>query len=608
MKAKLSRKQRMLQILSKFVQRKNKIPSLFELSRLGVTRNWIYAEFGNYTTYLAVCRRFDPKAFENLIRRADERRAEIVRKFVEYVRTNKSIPSWEDMSTVGFSRDVIKGIFPRHADLLAAARKAESDAFKDLIDGTIFNRIQAARLTESVGKFSRFVVTTAVVGCPVDEEFLASIQTYCRINSAMLLVLSSADPASKNAWTLDHRIGKEHVVVQDLRLNDNLFVSTIKLSAKHVDPTTGLTRIGQRNGTFIYASPKQRLRCAAMANNRYPHVLMTTGAVTVPQYATDRYMSERTAYVATHDHVVGAVVVEIEDDSQFHFRQIQADRNGEFVDVGYRYSKDGVRKESAAALVMGDWHSGETDPTAKSAWKEVCRRVSPDDLVVHDGFNGKSINHHESKKRLTQALKAQAGELDLKAEVTGFATDLDELSSWPRRRVVVVESNHDQFLQRYLEDGTYVLDPHNCRFAVKLVGDAFEESLVPLKNAVELSGLKNKTKVRWIMADEGYQIAGIELGAHGHIGSNGQRNPGLANIETCYGESVTGHSHTPEILRGAWRVGTSSYLRLSYNEGPSSWLHTSCIVYRNGARQLINSFDGRWTTLDFKKLDGLVQK
>ena len=88
-------------------------------------------------------------------------------------------------------------------------------------------------------------------------------------------------------------------------------------------------------------------------------------------------------------------------------------------------------------------------------------------------------------------------------------------------------------------------------------------------------------------------MANVELGAHGDKGANGARGS-LHAMENAYGNSVSGHSHSPEILRGAWQVGTCSYLKLEYNQGPSSWLHSSCLLYPNGARQLINVIGGQW--------------
>jgi hypothetical protein len=60
-----------------------------------------------------------------------------------------------------------------------------------------------------------------------------------------------------------------------------------------------------------------------------------------------------------------------------------------------------------------------------------------------------------------------------------------------------------------------------------------------------------------------------------------------------YGKvSLTGNS--PKIIAGTFQVGTSSKLKLEYNKGPSSWMHTHCILHKNGKRQMINIINGKW--------------
>jgi hypothetical protein len=115
----------------------------------------------------------------------------------------------------------------------------------------------------------------------------------------------------------------------------------------------------------------------------------------------------------------------------------------------------------------------------------------------------------------------------------------------------------------------------------------------PLKFAIESVLGSDASKLRWLSLDEDYIFAGIQLGAHGHRGPNGARG-NIKNMEAAYGNCVIGHSHTPGILRGAFQVGTLSYLRVGYNHGASSWFHTNCLIYENGARQLINIIDGSW--------------
>lgn len=499
-----------------------------------------------------------------------------------------------DLKGIGISKDMVRHHWDSLRKLDKAARKQYPDKFFDLHVDEIFSRKRLDKLRDAVGNYKKFVITTAVVGAPVDKNFLASIKVYCKAHNAKMLVLLSADPSSTSGNTVDKILQNEHIVFEDTELNSNFFISTIKLSSKQIDPITSLDRIGQRHGSFIYASPKQRMLCVPLSNNDLPHALMTTGALTLPAYHTDNYMSERTSYIADNDHVMGAVVVEIESEKIFHFRQVQADSKGRFADLGQRYTPKGRVKYNPAAIVLGDWHSGETDPDATKAWVEMLKEMPPKHLVVHDAFNGLSINHHEERNTILRAQHAAADRLDLGKELTKLAEDLTMLARYCSS-LVVVKSNHDEFLERYLAEGKYVQDPQNHYLSLDLA-KAMIEGKDPLKFGVERQGLKSK-KVNWLSRDEDFKIARVQLGSHGDKGANGARGS-LRGMEKAYGNSVTAHTHTPQILRGAWCVGTSSLLKLSYNVGPSSWLHSSCIVYPNGSRQLVNAIDGGWRVKD----------
>lgn len=526
----------------------------------------------------------------------------LIRAYIRLVKKTGLYPGRAQLAKIGYNRDKLRHYFSNLTQLKNAAlewaSENDSEAFNSVIDINAFTKENFKVLQDNVKKFKRFVITTAVVGAPVDGAFLDSIQTYCKSKNAMLLVLPAADPASAGDWNLDSDLGVESIVFGDIKLNSNLFLCSIKLSAKQIDPTTGLDRIGQRNGTFIYASPKQRLKFMPVSNIKFPHAEMTTGAITIPKYLdTERYMSGRTAYIANHDHIMGAVVVEIVSDKKYHFRQIQSDVKGGFVDLAEYYCGDTVTPMYAEAISMGDWHSGETDPSAIKAMKEIIDVLKPKILFVHDGFNGLSINHHERDRQIRRAILAKQGLLNLETELKKFSQDLDVMSSWGSvQRVVVVKSNHDIFLDRWLEAGEYIDDPHNYELGAELAL-AMIRGANPLKYAVEKLGLKAKEKIQWLDMDEDYFIARIQMGAHGHKGPKGARG-NIRGMEKAYGQSVTGHAHGPEILRGAYQNGTMSKLKLSYNEGPSDWVHSSTSVYSNGMRQLINCFDGEWRLKD----------
>jgi len=534
-----------------------------------------------------------------------ENHIKLIQDYIAFVKVTGMYPGRADLSRKGWSRDQLRHYFSNLTILREKAREWAADndpeAFSHVIDSNIFTEKNLEALKQSIKKHKRFVITSGVVGCPAHPMFLDSIQTFCEKKKAKLLVLPCADPASAGSWNLDPKFGVDSIVFADVALNSNLFLCSIELSAKQIDPTTGLDRIGQGNGSFIYASPKQRLKFMPVSNVKNPHAEMTTGAATIPRYfdinddvICSPYMCKRTAYIANFDHVVGAIIVEIENDDIYHFRQIQADDKGGFVDLGDYYLGDTVTKMYAESLTMGDWHSGETDPTAVKAWKEVCNLVKPKRLFIHDGFNGLSINHHEEDRQIRRAILAQKGLLNLESELKQFTKDLDMLSNFPNvEEVDVVKSNHDLFLDRWLDHGRWTKDANNYSIGVDLA-KAMKDGHNPLQFAAEtMYGLKNKSKIRWLSMDEDYFIAGIQHGAHGHKGPKGSRG-NIRGMEKSYRKSNTGHAHSPEILRGAWQAGTSSYLKLSYNEGPSDWVHSSILTYPNGCRQMINSFNGKW--------------
>ena len=103
--------------------------------------------------------------------------------------------------------------------------------------------------------------------------------------------------------------------------------------------------------------------------------------------------------------------------------------------------------------------------------------------------------------------------------------------------------------------------------------------------------------VIFLKRDQDYKVRHWQLGAHGDKGGNGAKGS-VKSREKAYGQSITGHTHTPEMLRRTIIVGTSTYLQLRYNEGPSSWMNTHALLYDTGKVQLVNIINGAWRLED----------
>lgn len=521
-------------------------------------------------------------------------KSKILDIFIKLIKEKKMTPSRAELYEAGISRDNYRHHFGNITKLKEAARLKDPSAFVDLIDEKIFTPKVLKKLKGDVKKYERFVITTAVTGMAVHKAFYKNLKFYCKKNNAKLLILPSTDPAAIAGFELDGALSNESIVVQDLELNSNLMISTFKTSAKQINPLTGLRRMGRRERSMIVASPKQFLEYVPIANDSMSHALMTTGAITKPQYHTERYMSQRTAYIAEMDHKLGAIIIELENDKLFHFRQIQAEYGtGYFIDNGIYYKINKTTTQRPEALTLGDIHVGSLSGNVIVSTDSIISTLKPKKIFLHDLFDGISCNPHASNQYLTRA-KFTFNQLSIEEElklVKEYLTEMKNKHPYVQEWIVV-RSNHDLFLDRYLDSGDYIKDAINSRLCHKLATAKLDGKMV-LQEGLRIVGL-NESKITFLGINDSYRICGIEHGVHGHQGLNGQRNPGNSSLEIAYGAGTFAHSHSAGILRDIFRVGTSTEMRLGYNNGSSSWTNTCSPTYSNGSRQLLNDINGKW--------------
>lgn len=470
----------------------------------------------------------------------------------------------------------------------------------------IFTPERLGAFEEALSSYDKFIVTTAVSSKAPFEPFVDALRNYCERENAAIIVILCKDTAStkRNSGIQAHpslNASDIHILQEEAKINNSIFISDIKMSAKQIQPLTGLKRIAQYyRSSVIYGSPKQSLDFVAISadHEKHPFALMSTGAITIADYDSDLYMSQRTSYIAERDHIFGAIVVERDGDDKFHFRQIQAERDGSFIDLGSVYSADGSVHDVDCVLVMGDYHAGATDPIVRHLVGEICEDVNVVDIVIHDFFDGYAISHHDREIPGKMARKSEMSLHVLEEELRMGSEELWYLQSHISGNLIMVKSNHDEFLDRYLNSGAFIKDHVNYKVAIDLHSHAldFDNPMDILDYAYRkygTAGTYDPDRIIWLQRDESYMVGDIELGAHGDLGPNGSRGS-LKNLEDAHGACVVGHTHSAAILRSVFRVGTSSKLSLDYNRGPSSWTHTHCLVYPSGARQLINIVDGSW--------------
>jgi len=536
------------------------------------------------------------------------KKLEIVKAYTKLVDSGLYFPTRAALKSLGISRDLVRYYFSNMSGLRLEAKTLYPRSFKGNIDIEDYVSDEyLAQLISDLKKYKRFVITTAVSGQKLHTGFLASIRTFCKANKAKLIVLPAHDPAhnldNEIEWHFDPSILDDKIVFEDTRLNSNIYISGIRVTAKQINPINGLGEISQTEGSFIAASPKQFLEYDSVSANKLPHSRMTTGACTLPNYKSSKGNSLRTAYVAEHQHMIGALIVEIQDENIYFPTQIQAAEDGSFCHYGKEYSAKKVRElrgSEAPVLVMGDYHAGEHDETAVKAWIDVINTFGVQEVVFHDMFNGVSVNPHEEDDMMLRAERARKGLNVLENELLIASAEIDRILSLKTvKKGIMVKSNHDDMIDRWLRKGKYAKDVSNFEFGTELAANIMAASKQGIKKDFFKTGLeltknpKQADKIHWLTTDDDYVVGGVHLGAHGDKAANGARGS-IKGLAKSYPKGVIGHSHTPGIFKNMFQVGTTSLLRLGYNKGPSSWVHCSCLVYRNGQRQLINSINGQW--------------
>lgn len=449
-------------------------------------------------------------------------------------------------------------------------------------------------------KKKRFIVTWAQNDTPVHENFICNIETYANHINADIHVIAGRykNPTSvftdKKYEQWPDRILK-YLDANRHEIHEYMWImSDVKIQPTAVDPMTGLQGMTGIN-SCIFGSPKVQLETIPVLEGNLPKIMMTTGACTVKNY-TDSKSGKKGEF----HHTLGFVVVEIKDDETFFARQVTANDSGDFTDLFYRVEYDPDEDQSTvkkidrvSAAILGDVHYGQHDEDVLKRTLEMFTKIKPDYVVLHDVFDGLSINHHEANDPFVQYHREMEGTNSLRSEIDAM---LDGLEAFRDYNTVIVRSNHDDFLDRWLKNTdwrkatTMKNSIEYMEFSTLLLKGEAPKGIIPY--------LINQKFPEFVTLgrSDSFVVRDWELGQHGDIGSNGARGS-LLQFRKLNRKLVVGHYHSPGRKDGALAVGTSTKLRVNYNLGPSGWLHSHVIIHDDGKAQHINFIKGDFTTL-----------
>lgn len=533
--------------------------------------------------------------------------------------------SWDDkMQILMVMTDKSERTVRKWAEKLGLTEYKEKDS-EDLLQAKakVFNK-----------ETKRFFITWAQCNTPVHERFFKNMVGYADELNADIHVIAgryknptsvyaSQDEAADYKW--DGIVNKyldanRHDVHQFVSI-----MSDIKIQPTAVNPMTGLAGVSGVN-SCVFGAPKMQLETIPVLEGNKPKMMVTSGACTV-----DNYTDSKAGKKGEFHHQLGFVIVEIKDDETFFIRQVTAKSDGSFNDLYYDVKFDGElvpimfediyeqadwiennfnkeplewvgdveinRINELSGIVLGDLHYGHHDELVLSKTLEFMEILKPEHVVLHDVFDGYSISHHEMKDPFAQHAKEVHNENNLKKEVDEMLAGLEPFRDFDN--VIIVRSNHDDFIDRWLKLGDWKKQPTPKNSMTYM---DYSMRLLRQYETREVKGvipeLINERFPDFITLgrSDSYDVSGWEVGQHGDIGSNGSRGS-LNQFRKLNKKMIVGHYHSPGRKENVMAVGTTTKLRVGYNIGPSSWLQSHILIHKNGKAQHINFINGEFTTL-----------
>ncbi len=452
----------------------------------------------------------------------------------------------------------------------------------------------------------RYIVTYAMNGTPVHKKFFASLRNY----PGKLLVIAGryknptsifADADREGDWWAPEVLP---FITGRFSPCPNLCIyGDISIQPTATRPLNGWEVFcGSNSG--IFGHPKLALETIATAT-RMPRLLLSTGACTVPNYTQSRAGKQADAH-----HTLGAVVVEVEPSGAYHLRHISASaRTGEFTDLDTVYSPNGARPASrAAGLTLGDIHVGRIETPVLQATKHLFLLVRPRHLVLHDVLDMESGNPHAQSVWSRARRQSQS----VMSEVYAACRWVQHTQVWPigftkpfRFETHVIQSNHDDMLERWLDDAKPErLSPEDLRYYHELWAARLRNppAIDLFASEYDRWAAFHKWPARGVTfhSDEDpVMIGDVSHGFHGHRGAAGGK--GNPNVYAKLGvKTTTDHTHVPSRRDGNCTGGVTASLNHGYNRKPSAWLNTHVVQYADNKRTHVHIINGRFCAPELK--------
>ena len=381
-------------------------------------------------------------------------------------------------------------------------------------------------------------------------------------------------------WWVDEIIPYLHygkIQFGDVKISTD---SRIRPTAK--EPLTNYEVLAKDN-SLVLPHSKIHFKTLPRFKNGPLRTMCTTGYIT-----NKNYSDSKAGETAWEHHAYGFVVVEKKKDGTCHIpRNVKVKSDGSFIDLIFSVDKEVSIINECDGLIMGDIHASEVNEVILSKTWDLMSKIKPKHTVLHDLFDGSTVNPHEIKDMYIQKKKIKENKFLIDEEIK-HSFDIVRTILPHTDNVHVSLSNHDVFLDRLINDGNWKRDLHNSHNYLKY-------ALIQQTKNVEEFGtiygyLLNEEfegEVNYLNYDDSLKIQGYECALHGDNGTNGSRGS-YKQFSRLNTKMIHAHQHNPVMHNNVTCVGVTCNIKQYYTrKGLSSWAYAHSIVHYNGKNQLL---------------------
>lgn len=449
-------------------------------------------------------------------------------------------------------------------------------AFRNACTGKIaIGRYNSTKIFDI--KANKIVIAMVYDGNQINSDFFDILEKYCHYNKAELGILWGKKLDKREMFTqetfdrLEKYLATEFLFDKDPSCiaRDYLIPPTQK------NPLLNVDKISTKYKTIILGCSKQYLKILPYKQYEQYRVACTTGTL-----SNIDYKETIPGQVDSLNHTYGAILLEWNDQKKRYITRTLIYKNDCICDMDLKYTKNNVKSNKLSAMVLGDLHLPEEDQDILKKTRDLIAKFIPKKVIIHDLASWRSIAHHEKDKYFDKQFNidpyTQSLEIERRAVVDKF---LHLIKGYKNTEFLIVKSNHDLFIEKWLNDGDFIKDTKNAKLGAYLFSKYLDKQTILTEflpsNVIELTYNAN------------CKIDGFEVGEHGDSGISGSRGSPKQFSKT-FENSIIGHTHSPEIWEKTVVVGTSSKLILNYNQkGMTCWAHAHAIIHSNGTAQLI---------------------